>query len=213
MISIYSSQNWAIALPCARKKSVLATLSHSSSQELRPDITGCNMGYPKNQASEARAVKPSCLCLCRTSMYASRVLTNLVCFFLPVYSSETTQSLNSLSVGLLKSYFCRLTAQDTVGVQSLRMEPADVPNQKVVDTGCSMTLILTYGTKGLTLGLRVQLVDGPAYDNSFSHATQTCPQRWLEMMGQQGSPRSRALPGTSLCHFKGARITFHYKRH
>lgn len=73
------------------------------------------------------------------------------------------------------------------------MEPADVPNQKVVDTGCSMTLILTCGTKGLTLGLRVQLVDGLAYDNSFSHATQTCPQRWLEMMGQQGSSRSLPL--------------------
>lgn len=87
------------------------------------------MGYPKKQAS-ASAVKPSCLCLCRTH----------------------------------------------VGVQSLRMEPADVPNQKAADIGCSMTLILTHGAEGLTLGLRVQLVDGLGYDNSFSHATQTCPQ-------------------------------------
>lgn len=49
------------------------------------------------------------------------------------------------------------------------MEPADVPNQKIEDIGCAMTLILT-------LGLQVRLVDGLAYDNSFSHATQTCPQ-------------------------------------
>lgn len=56
------------------------------------------------------------------------------------------------------------------------MEPADVPNQKVADIGCAMTLILTHGAEGLTLGLRVRLVDGLAYDNSFSHATQACPQ-------------------------------------
>lgn len=74
------------------------------------------------------------------------------------------------------------------------MEPADVPNQKVADIGCAMTLILTHGADGLTLGLRVQLVDSLASDNSFSHAIADTSTMTGEMMASTGLSQEQGPP-------------------